>query len=184
MKPFKILHCENLKDIQDETINFVHRNYAGILQEKSLWHKVDTIEYLKTCKQLTKWTDTLKLRIREVSFTVVLDDTKVHVHVDEQPTVAKINVPIMNTEHTFNQWFQIPKSDYELYRQVNQFGKYYYNFKDYDLDNALLIGEVELVEPIVFNSALPHNVKLTKRSKFPRLVLSVMFLKDPINFLQ
>lgn len=183
MKPFSILQCDNLADIQKETLDFVDRNHAEILKEKSLWHKINTKEYITNCKQLTKWTNSLKLKIREVSFTVVLNDTKVDIHVDEPPTMAKINVPILNTERTFNQWFDIPKSDYKKHRQINQFGEYYYNFKNYDLKNAKLIGEVELLRPIVFNSALPHNVKLTEQSKFPRLVLSVMLFKDPINFL-
>lgn len=184
MKPYKILNCENLRDIQLETIDFVNKNYPDILKHRSLWHKTDTKKYLKECRELTKWCSSLKLLIREISFTVLIESTDVHIHVDELPVIAKINVPIMNTKHTINEWYEIPSKDYEQHKQVNEFGKYYYNFKDYDLKQASLLGQYELTQPIVFNSQIPHNVKTLPDAKFPRLVLSVMFHHDPINFLQ
>lgn len=184
MKPYKILECKNLLEIQKETQNFLYKHYKEILNAKSLWHKVDTKQYLEECKELTSWCSSMKLLIREISFTVIVKPINVPIHVDELPVTAKINVPILNTEHTKNQWYSIPKQDYAKHKITNEFGKYYYDFKDYDLKKAELLGEVELTKPIVFNSQLPHNVICLPNANFPRVVLSALFYNEPISFLQ
>ena len=32
-----------------------------------------------------------------------------NLHIDELPVIAKINFPICNTEHTYNEWYTVPE---------------------------------------------------------------------------
>jgi len=47
-----------------------------------------------------------------------------------------------------------------------------------------MVGEVELIKPIVFNSGIAHNIVFNDQAKFPRVVLSCMFYNEPIGYLE
>jgi hypothetical protein len=41
---------------------------------------------------------------------------------------------------------------------INEFGKKYYTFKNVDYSKLRLLGEIELLTPVVFNSQIAHNM--------------------------
>ena len=98
--------------------------------------------------------------------------------------MAKINVPILNTQNSYNQWFEIPDSIIAKNQKTNRFGEKYYQFEDTDISDFKMVGEVELIKPIVFNSRIAHNIVFKNQAKFPRVVLSCMFYNEPIEYLE
>ncbi len=184
MRPYHVLECDTLANIQESTLNFIDTHYPKLKNEDALWHKVDTTEYVRSCEPLVAWTRKLGLRIREVSFTVVTGPKDVALHIDEKPVMAKINVPILNTQNSYNQWFEIPHSIIAENQKTNRFGEQYYQFEDKDISDFKMVGEVELIKPIVFNSGIAHNIVFNDQAKFPRVVLSCMFYNEPIGYLE
>lgn len=186
MKPYHILNNEGLKEIQQETFQYIKLHIPNILNDHGLWNKIDSKHFLSRVTHLHTFLSQYKQKAREVSFTVLTNrEEKVNLHIDELPVVAKINIPIINTNHTYNQWYEIPdylKQD-PKYKQVNKFGKEYYSFKDLDIAKCKLVGEIECKYPIVFNSQLAHNVVLGTKANLPRVVMCVMLFKEPISFL-
>lgn len=172
--------------IQNKTVEFLKSNTEIFdnLDKLSLWNKISTIEYIKYVPELVKWTDSLSLKLREVSITVCNSKQDVPLHIDELPVTAKINFPILNTKDTYNCWYQVPE---ELLATVtpiiNKFGNAYYDLENIDLDKCKLVGEVEVVKPVVFNSQIPHMIRMHSAKQFPRLVLSCTFFKEPIQSL-
>jgi hypothetical protein len=67
---------------------------------------------------------------------------------------------------------------------INEFGKKYYTFKNVDYSKLTLLGEIELLTPVVFNSQIAHNIVLGKDCRFPRIVLSCTFFKEPLYLLE
>lgn len=185
MKPYQVIECPDLNLIQKATLEYVEKYYPTIWQEHTLWHRIDTIAFLKQSDALLKWFKDLGLKIREVSFTVMNKDEDVALHIDELPVTAKINVPILNTKHTLNRWYSVPQSlkDDKKFQFLNKFGKKYWLFENVDLTTFEMLGEYELLQPIVFNSQIGHTVHVEKEASFPRLVLSCMFFNEPTQFL-
>jgi hypothetical protein len=67
---------------------------------------------------------------------------------------------------------------------VNEFGAAFYDLGKVDLAQCHPIASVEVLKPVVFNSQLPHMIDMSRCQSFPRIVLTCMFFKEPVNFLK
>jgi hypothetical protein len=161
MKSYHVLECTNQKQIAQELYSFLSKKDGPLNRDNlKFWNflnKKDLFNCLKECKALSQWVETLRLKVREVSFTIYNNEIKTHPHVDDLPVVAKINFPILNTKDTYNLWF-------------NKQGEE--------------IDRVECVAPIVFRSDILHTVEIGKQASFPRIQMSFCFYKEPIDYLK
>lgn len=158
---------------------------ANLEHGHELWHKIEATGIVKACPELYKYFVSMGLKLREVALTIVTEPTDVNLHIDELPTIAKINVPILNTENSVNQWYRVPD---EILAQIgtttNHFGKQYYNLAKVNLEDCELIAEITTSMPTVFNSQIPHKVKVMAAAQFPRIVMPCMFFNQPTNLLE
>ena len=186
MKCFYKLPCEQLGAIQEETLEYLTNHTSFLIEDSGhLWNKIHTADYIKRCPTLFQYCKSLNLKIKEISFTVVWETTDINLHIDELPVVAKINFPILNTQGSLNSWYKVPDELFQQYSpQINMFNQKYHNFKDIDLSACELIEETELDQPMVFNSQLPHTVKMPSNATFPRIVMPVMFFNEPLHYLK
>ena len=188
LKPYHQLDCPDdlQKTIAEKAIEYLKTKH-GILntQKPSLWNKLDTVDFVRAVPELLQYFKTVNLQLRELAFTICVNNENVGLHIDELPVTAKVNFPILNTQHSENLWYSVPA---ELMAQVkpiiNKFGAAYYNLNDIDLDQCQLLASVEVLKPVVFNSQIPHLIDLSKCQSFPRIVLTCMFFKEPIDFLK
>ena len=67
---------------------------------------------------------------------------------------------------------------------VSEFGKKFYWFEDVDYSKLEMIGELELLEPVVFNSHMAHNIIIGDQCVLPRVVLTCMFFNEPLHYLR
>ena len=186
LKPYAPVDCPVQSTIQNKTVEFLKTktDLFDHLDQLSLWNKLNTADYVRSVPELVDWTRSLGLRLREVSVTVCNNNQNVGLHIDELPVTAKINFPILNTAGSYNEWYSVPK---ELFDQVkpiiNKFGNAYYDLESIDLDQCELVGRFELLQPVVFNSQIPHTIKMQDATSFPRLVLACTFFEEPIDLL-
>lgn len=185
MKPYYQLPCNNLEEIQKEVLGWIKLNNPEILYSNSLWNKIDTVDLLHSSPALISYCQTLNLKIREVALTIINEKNSVDLHIDELPITAKINIPILNTSNTLNRWYNIPPELLSITTPtINEFGKKFYIFKNVDYKKLELLGELELLAPVVFNSQIAHNIILGERAVFPRIVLACTFFKEPLHYLK
>lgn len=187
MQPYRQLRCKQQSVIADKVLHFL-RTKTSLLEDIppdiDLWHKLPTVDLVRNVPELVKWCRELGLTIRETSVTIVNQHKDAYLHIDELPVVAKINFPILNTQNTYNRWYRIPERLAVQYPPItNRFGNNYYLFKGIDLDQCELIGEVELLEPVVFNSQIAHMIGIGKDAQVPRVVLSITFFREPTDLL-
>ncbi len=161
MKSYHVLECSNQKQIAYQLHQFLTKK-NGPLEKNNLkfWNfltKKDLFDCLRDCNKLSHWFETLGLKVREVSFTIYNEEIKTHPHVDAPPVIAKINFPVLNTQDTYNVWFD---------------------------ENKKEIDRVECIKPIVLRSNILHTVEIGKAARFPRIQMSFCFYKEPLNFLQ
>lgn len=185
MKPYHLLPCKNLKEVQAEVLSWIESKNLNLLKSKSLWNKIDTLDLLSSTPALRIYLKSLNLKLRETSLTVVSHMKDIDLHIDELPVTAKINIPILNTQNTFNRWYEIPRDIMEKTKPIiNKFGKKFYNFANINYSKLKLVGEVETIQPMVFNSQIAHNIIFGKNYQLPRVVLACTFFQEPIDYLK
>jgi len=186
LKPYAVIDCAEQSIITDKTLEFL-RQSTDLLERKDLhlWNKINTVALLKAVPEINLFYSSLGLKIREISITVWNVHNDVSLHIDELPVIAKINFPILNTKNTYNEWYTVPDHLFESVQPiVNQFGAKYYNLAEIDLSQCVKIGEVELNKPVVFNSQIPHKIRMGTDVEFPRIVMSCTFFNQPIDWLE
>ena len=187
MKPYHRLSCSMhmLSQIQNQVMEWINSNHPAILESDSLWNKVNSADLIRHAPTLLEWCRSHDLKLREVALTVMNTPKGAPLHIDELPVTAKVNIPILNTKNSLNRWYHIPEKMLEETKPtVNKFGKNYYGFKDVDYSQLDMIGELELLGPVVFNSHLAHNIVIGERCILPRVVLTCMFFNEPLHYLR
>lgn len=159
MKSYFILNCPNQQKIADSLYGY----YVGLTANKKIknfWNNLNREEIKNYFSiqnlELKKWFDQLELRVRDMSFTIYNEEIQTNIHTDAPPVIAKINFPVLNTQDTYNVWYDSTGKE---------------------------IDRVECIKPIVLRSDIPHTVEIGSRAKFPRIQFSFCFYKDPINLL-
>ena len=160
MKSYFILNCPEQQAIADSLYDY----YTVLKAQKnveSFWNSLNRQQiqdYFSIPNlEINKWFSKLGLRVRDMSFTIYNEQIKTDIHTDALPVIAKINFPVLNTQDTYNVWFD---------------------------QNGKEIDRVECVKPIVLRSDIPHTVEVGSSAKFPRLQFSFCFYKEPINLLK
>lgn len=160
MKSFYILECEKQQKIADSLYGYFKGITANQPPTKFWTHltRQQIKDYLSIPNlELTKWFDSLQLKVRDMSFTVTNESIHTDIHRDEPPVIAKINFPVLNTKDTYNVWFD---------------------------DYAREIDRVECVKPIVLRSDILHTVEIGPRAVLPRLQFSFCFYNEPLHLLK
>jgi hypothetical protein len=187
LKPYHIIDCpEDVQSIIQEKVVKYLRDNTDLLDrtDLQLWNKIKTPDLIRAVPEIHKYYLSLGLRVKEISITVWNKLEDVPLHIDELPVTAKINFPILNTEHTYNEWYRVPE---ELLATVtpiiNQFGSAFYDLKSLDLSKCDKIAELVVTQPVVFNSQIPHRIRIAEQAQFPRIVMPCTFFNEPIGWL-
>ena len=130
MKAYHKLDCDNLEEIQNQVLAWINLKNPKVLKSNSLWNKIDTVDLIRSTPALTKYCQSMDLKIREVALTIINHSQDADLHIDELPITTKINIPILNTRNSVNRWYEIPDEILSATDPViNEFGKKYYSFK-------------------------------------------------------
>ena len=160
MKHFYVLDCPYLQKIQDSLYGY-YKSITANKQVIDFWNNLSrqqVKDYLAIPNlEIVKWFDGMDLRIRDISYTVTTMDVFTSPHVDEPPVVAKINIPVLNTNDTYNVWYNEDGSE---------------------------IDRVECVKPIVLRSNVKHSVEMGRNATYPRIQFSFCFYNEPLHLLR
>jgi hypothetical protein len=137
------------------------KHNTSLLVEKPSepWVYENTKEVIKNCPSLVKWLSKLRVIPTEISFVVCHDiGISLPIHTDDPRLISKINIPIQHTEGNVTRW--------------------------HDADDNV-IAEYNMAMPVVFNSSIPHSVKIIN-TNLPRIVMAVMCNNEKrlLGFLQ
>ncbi len=160
MKSYFILDCPQQQKIADSLFGY----YVGITaneKPKSFWNNLSRTQiqnYFSIPNNPTaKWFSDMKLKVRDMSFTIYNEEIKTSIHKDAPPVIAKINFPVLNTKDTYNVWYDKDKNE---------------------------IDRVECNKPIVLRSDILHTVEIGSKAKYPRLQFSFCFYNEPLRLLK
>jgi hypothetical protein len=137
--------------------NFLKTETDILILSRPGWHFIDCSKLLQFVPELIEYFQKLKLYPRHSAVTVVKDNNSLPLHVDEPPVIAKINMPVLNTQGWSNRWF----------------------------DGDQIIDElIDQKYPIVFNSQIPHSVVQVGEVNVPRIIASFTFHNEPVDLLK
>lgn len=111
------------------------------------------------------------------SFFVLRDDL-CDIHIDNAKRPVRINIPVLNCEHSSTQYFdsEYLRDDMPFYTQPN--GKGCYVFPE---ETVRLLDEFTLIEPTALRVLVPHRVKCF--GPYPRISLLINFSELSIEHL-
>ena len=180
LKTHHLLECDSQEQISREALTWITEHTDLLTNATGFWNKINYKHFILLNPTLSKYCMKLKLIIREVAVLVTNSNEGVPLHIDEKPVVAKINFPVLNTKDTYTEWYNVNNLD-QLPNIINQFGQ-----PIPDLTNAITekINSIEMIQPMVFNSSVAHQVVIGPNAELPRVVISCMFYKEPIDLLK
>jgi len=178
MKCYKVVEdCDCLDQISKEAMTWIRENTDLMENWPHLfWNKIDYKHFLLENPTLVKWCADHKLAIREVAVLFAISEpggknprVNEQLHIDDGPLRSKINFPIYNVKDTWTEWYDVPDAP--------PFGPAQ-SLADRDLTKLNMIAEFETVKPVVFNSSIPHRIRIGPNAKVPRIQIAVMFLQN------
>lgn len=153
LKCFVKLDCDCLEQIQSQTMNYL-KEKTNLLESKPKepWCTTETKIALQNIPSLIKWCKQQKFLPHEISFIVSHDSSSgLAIHTDQGPLIAKVNIPILNTQGNVTKWW----------------------------NNNSVIAETNMDSPVVFNSSIPHSVDIHSDA-LPRVVMAVMMHNESV----
>jgi hypothetical protein len=188
------LDCANLSIIQKEILGWVDQNtdFLENTSDTMFWKKIDYKDMARAAPSLLRFMRSVSIPIREITvglLTEAMKDTGFVLHHGSPPLNFKINFPILNTEDVWTEWYRIPCEDLQklpLLKNVHT------ELEQYDLSSLhTTVAEKYPCSlrynmhknPIIFNSLIPHRVMPGPKAKFPRIMLAIMPIKDPIDLM-
>lgn len=137
------------------------------------WNPLTVTEFVKACPMFVTWLESLNYRLRSVALTVGKRIDCCPIHVDTPPSVNKLSWPVLNTQGTYNRWFNPIVDNPEI--TINHLGG-----KSYLNPNELKeIARMEVTSPCIINAGIPHDVLIIDPGIFPRVGLQCMLFNEP-----
>lgn len=144
--------------------------YAKINKDKitSFWTNVNYDDFVKHVPEITTMFESMNLHPKRVAFVVAVKD--VGIHRDATTSTARINLPILNCEHSLTKFWKtmVEPTLLQLPNGVP------YMFLD-EID-CNLVEQVCLDKPTVLRITEPHSVHVG--NKVPRISLTIEFFED------
>ena len=178
LKPYHKLACADMSVISQK----IHALVADrVASGERGWIFLDLKQVLTAVPELVIFFKQHNLKPKEAAVTILYEDFDAHI--DTLPVVAKVNMPVANTQGWVNRWYAI--TDEELAACpaiVDPLGFAKEDVSAVPLDR--LAGEIaDLDCPIVFNSRIIHSVDMVNPQALPRVIASFTFFNDPVHLL-
>ena len=179
MKPYAELDCEYIADIQQELLEIINTSIPTTDSEG--WVFLDRNKLIGRTSHVLRFFIERKLLIQDFSVTVLTKTMSMHI--DTLPMVAKINIPVANTQGWTNQWYDITQQQLDsCEKKIDPLGFEVEDISGLELPALAQIEDQDKI--IVFNARIPHSVIKNKPKKLPRLVASFTFRNQPVELLQ
>ena len=177
MKLYKFLKVDNQELISDKLYNYVI-NHTDILETKYDWNTLNLKEVLTYVPELA--TESAKLvnsSIKMISIIYRNPSEGGKIHIDQGLAKYRLLWPVKNCQGSFTKFYDINGN--KIYEKVNPNGNKFLTIEE--LYPFTEIGSLELTQPVIFNSKIPHGVYTNPMFTEPRLSATIGFGIYPIE---
>ncbi len=157
-----------IEDLEYNTTRLEVIEYIKIHKGKinSFWTNIDFQDFCKFVPSILTVFNPLNLTVKRVAFTAAVKD--IGIHRDKSESVARINLPIINCEHSITKFWKT-ETEPTLLHLPNGVPYLFLDEKD-----CTLVDSICLNKPAVLRIAEPHSIHV-QIDKIPRISLTVEF---------
>jgi len=171
MLVYKKLTCANLQLINQEILAYLDgQDFAPT----TFWNPVPVIEFMQATPKFMTWCLDNNMPVKSVAITLGINPNCCGPHTDTPPSRYKLSWPVLNTERTWNRWFRAPA---DALTEVNALGGIGY----LDPVNLIEIDRMQVDQPALIATGIPHDVWCESDAVFPRIGLQCQLFVEPTN---
>lgn len=173
MKYYVPIPIENLKSIQEKVFELFPKK--ELFKKESLFYIPDNLNLFLSIPELKKELDKLNWTqyVFGIGFYIVAPTEGSPIHVDSNTFTYSFNIPILNCEDTFVNFY---RTDKEPKKEIYKVYDTYVNYYRFDPADCQIVDKLELLEPHVINVQQVHNI-INKNTK-PRITLLIRLRND------
>jgi len=178
IKPYQKINIDNLDRISEDCFDIISE--AGIPKSTDLYYlDIEQPDRFKNNELLKSLMLDLKLYDYWFCTAVVVSYDDMPIHTDAGSFHYSFNIPIRNTKKTYTMFYET--SDQPVQQQVQDGSAY--NFFKFDSNTIKMIDKIEMLQPAIINTQIPHNV-IHFSSDLPRItiLLRLNLSFDPNDF--
>ena len=164
---YKKLDIPNHRLISDKLFDYV-TNRTQILDKKIFWNYVRVPQVFESIPELKELTEAHNLNVSAMAVIYAPPGLEGAIHIDYGLDV-RILWPIRNCEGSYTRFFDIDKQYIQVARLPNN-EPYYKITKPEPYE---VIDELELTQPVVFDSGIAHGVYTNPNCNEPRLTFTI-----------
>lgn len=170
---YKLVHIENLAEIQQEVLKRIPENLLAdnnltyIENSKAIFLGVPALyDFLKSIQM--NWL------VGSIAINITHGNDTGNYHIDSGPYNHSLNIPILGCENTWINFFKVT-GDYKIVAVENK-GETHHFFR-YTEDQCELIYEAETNKPYLLGVKTPHRV--VNKSDKTRIMLLIRLCPGP-----
>lgn len=166
---FKYLDCDDLDPINQEILDWISQTSWP---QDQFWNPINTTDFIRSNKAFTTWLLANNLPVKSIAVTHGVNADCCGPHTDTPPSTVKLSWPVLNTQHTWNRWFQ---ADAQTPVEINHLGGTSY----LDTRHLIEIGRMRVDKPALIRTNIPHDVWCSPDAEFPRWGLQCQLFEEP-----
>lgn len=179
MKYYTEIDIDHFDVIVKKSLEFI-KNKSEIYERQSnaSWYNINISELLEAVPEILSAFSKFNLTPVMVAAYVMYDNRHTAIHRDAYPSLARINIPLLNCSGTYTTFYKNDK--------IREFINPHTGVKSYRNVNAdiELVDRIELKKATVLRTNEPHSVDLPITGAVPRITLTIGFDKDPVFLLE
>ena len=167
MNCYKKLDIPNHTAISDKIYEFVV-NQTPILKRKIFWSYVNVHQVFKFIPEIKDITDSYDIEVAAMAVIYAPPGLQGAIHIDYAKD-TRLLWPVRNCEGSYTRFFNIEPKFVKVARLENN-EPYYTITKQEPYE---VIEQLELLQPVMFDSSIAHGVYTNPRSTEPRLTFTI-----------
>lgn len=173
MKYYVSVPIKNLKTIQEKVFKYFPKE--ELFKKESLFYIPNNLNIFLSIPELKAELDKLNWTpyVFSIGFYIIGNTNGTHIHLDSNTFTHSFNIPILNCENTFVNFY---KTDKEPKKEVYKLYDTLINYYRFDPADCVVVDQLEMLTPNVINVQEPHNV-VNKNTK-PRITLLIRLKND------
>jgi hypothetical protein len=168
MNYWKKLKIKDLEIIQNKTLEYMKSNRSKFAPNTP-FQPIDFKEYVEAVPEfLTAFSD-YGLTPRSVAVYIMFSNPDGAAHRDYLTDRARINLPIINCENSWTNFYTLKNPDSKPKISINAKGQPY---QSYAPDDIVLVDRVQITEPTIIRPLEIHSIEMDE-TKVPRITLTI-----------
>lgn len=168
MKYWKRIKLNNLEVIQAKTLDYM-KNNRNNFAPNTPFQPIDFKEFTEAVPEFMTAFNEHGLTPTSVATYIMFSNTDGAAHRDYLTDRARINIPILNCENSWTNFYRLDNPDVKPKVSINARGQPY---QSYDPTDIILEDRVQITEPTIIRPLEIHNIEMDE-AKVPRITLTV-----------